>query len=237
MIKDIFFDLDHTLWDFHKNSEETLKDLFGVSLLHEKQIAFEHFFKTYNTINDALWKDYRDGKIGKTQLRKERFERTLRSFGVNDPNLVEYFNEGYIKESPLKKNLIPGTHQLLDHLKDCGYAMHIITNGFTEVQFTKLEKTGLRPYFQEVITSDAVGANKPDIKIFTHALQAAGAKRKSSIMVGDHLIADILGAKRAGLKQGYFNPNRTPHSEKITLEFAALPEFSKLIKKIDRQKT
>ena len=229
MIDNIFFDLDHTLWDFQKNSEETLSELFGVSTLAEKNIEFRHFFQTYNHINDSLWQEYRDGKIGKTQLRKVRFSRTLQSFGIKDEYLVEYFNEGYIRESPLKKNLIPGTTQLLEELQERGYRMHIITNGFTEVQYTKLERTGLRKFFQEIITSDAVGANKPDPKIFSHALQAAGAKRNKSIMVGDHLIADIIGARRAGLRQGYFNPERLSHNEKITLEFAELPEFGKLI--------
>ncbi|MCC5916690.1 MAG: YjjG family noncanonical pyrimidine nucleotidase [Cryomorphaceae bacterium] len=224
-IKDIFFDLDHTLWDFQKNSRETLEELFLQSSLPERSIAFEDFFQTYNRINDALWQTYREGKIKKEVLREIRFSQTLERFGVKDREEVSFFTEMYIQNSPLKKNLIPGTMELLEHLRDNDFKMHIITNGFREVQHTKLTRTGLYPFFSKVITSDDVGVNKPDSKIFHHALRAAEAKRNRSIMVGDHLLADIIGARRAGMQQAYYNPHRLSHSEKITIEIAELLEL------------
>lgn len=228
MIKTLFFDLDHTLWDFEKNSRETLYELFCEVKLAEKLILFDDFLNVYNEINDILWNEYRYGRITKDNLRAVRFEKTLKQLGAYEKDTETFFTEEYINRSPLKKNLIPGTLETLQQLKSRGYNMHIITNGFSEVQHTKLSRTGLAPFFDAVVTSDEIGVNKPDVKIFQAALKRANARQRDSMMIGDHLMTDIIGARRAGLQQGYFNPTKKPHSEKITLEFSqmkALPEL------------
>ncbi len=229
MIKHVFFDLDHTLWDFDKNSRETLNELFEEAKLEEQHIRFNDFMSVYKGINDSLWDDYRKGNVTKDELRVVRFGKTLKQLGVYEKSLEAFFTEEYIRRSPLKENLIPGTLKTLRTLQEKEYNMHIITNGFREVQYTKLTKTGLSPFFKNVITSDEVGVNKPDRKIFHTALRIANAKQTSSIMIGDHLLADIIGARQAGLKQGYFNPMNKPHSEKVTFEFALMDELPRLI--------
>jgi putative hydrolase of the HAD superfamily len=229
MIKHIFFDLDHTLWDFEKNSKETLNELFKEARLNEQHIAFNDFLSVYKGVNDSLWDDYRKGNVSKDVLRVVRFGKTLKQLGVYEKSLETFFTEEYINRSPLKKNLIPGTLDALRVLQEMDFDMHIITNGFREVQHTKLAKTGLSTYFKHVVTSDEIGVNKPDRRIFHSALRMANAKQSSSIMIGDHLMADIVGARRAGLKQGYFNPNHTPHLEKVTFEFSKMVELPQLI--------
>lgn len=229
MITHLFFDLDHTLWDFEKNSKETLDELFTEARLTEKHIQFEDFLEMYTTVNDALWDDYRKGNVTKDVLRIVRFGKTLQQLGVYSKPLEQFFTEEYISRSPLKKNLIPGTIETLSILQSEGFDMHIITNGFQEVQHIKLARTGLTSFFKHVITSDDVGVNKPDARIFHQALRRANARQSKSIMIGDHLMADIIGARRAGIKQGYFNPKRAPHLEKITLEFSSMPELPPLL--------
>jgi putative hydrolase of the HAD superfamily len=227
--KHIFFDLDHTLWDFERNSRETLEELFEIYSLKQYGInAFEDFLTIYKQVNDEKWDLYRKGLLTKATLRATRFYDTLLRFEVDHPELAAEIDHEYISRSPHKTNLFPHAIEVLGYLSE-KYQLHIITNGFSEVQDIKITKSGLQPFFTHRITSETVGVNKPDPVIFRHALKLAGAKRTESIMIGDNLDVDIIGARRVGLDQVYFNPDKKAHGEKVTFEILNLSELKSFL--------
>ena len=229
MYQHIFFDLDRTLWDFETNSHETLIELIDKYKLVEKGISSPiTFINEYYTINDLLWEEYRQGKIDKEHLRFERFKRALDKYEIVDRKLIEDFGNDYVYLSPLKTNLLPHTEEILDYLKS-KYVLHIITNGFEEVQHIKLKNSGIDHYFSEIITSERAGYKKPDKRIFDFSVSLADTQVEKSIMIGDSLDADILGAKNAGMHQIFFNPNEEDHSEEITHEISSLKELRDLL--------
>jgi putative hydrolase of the HAD superfamily len=203
-VEHIFFDLDRTLWDFEKNSEETLQELFIEFELDNHIESFNHFYKKYIDINKNLWKLYRKSKITKEELRYKRFEETLKKLKVNQPNLGLEIGEEYIVRSPRKTNLISGTKEVLEYLNE-KYSLHIITNGFKEVQYIKLNNSGISTYFQNIIISEEVGYNKPHIKIFRHAESLAKTSSAQCLMIGDDFEPDVKGALNAGWKAIYFD--------------------------------
>ena len=208
--KHIFFDLDMTLWDFEANAYEAYHDIFEKFKLKNLGIeSIEDFLKSYFVHNDKLWDQYRKGKIEKEFLRSRRFELTLQDFGVDDPKLAEDIGMEYITISPQKTNLFPNAIEILRYLRS-KYPLYIITNGFEEVQFTKLKNSRLEEYFLHVITSEEAGCKKPDAGIFRHALQKAGAKPEESLMIGDDPEVDVLGALDAGMDAVFFNPKKIP---------------------------
>lgn len=203
-INHIFFDLDRTLWDFEKNSEETLQELFTEFELHNHIQSFSIFYKKYIDINKNLWQLYRKSKITKEELRYKRFEETLKKLKVSNFSLGKDFGEEYIKRSPQKTNLITGAIEILEHLK-LKYSLHIITNGFKEVQYIKLNNSGIAHYFKHIIISEEVGYNKPHIKIFRHAESLAKTSSTECLMIGDDYEPDVKGALNAGWKAIYFD--------------------------------
>lgn len=206
--KHVFFDLDMTLWDFEKNAQEAYQDIYQKFRLRDRGIAdLDHFLRNYFLHNELLWDLYRKGEIGKEYLRSRRFELTLLDFGIDDPTLAEEIGMEYITISPMKTNLFPNTYEILNYLKPL-YPLHIITNGFEEVQFTKLKNSKLDGYFQNVITSEDAGFKKPDPRIFEFALQSAGAHPGESLMIGDDPEVDVAGAHNAGMDAIYFNPKK-----------------------------
>ncbi len=222
--KNIYFDLDRTLWDFDSNAKETFQDIYKKYELQKIFNTFDNFYNTYIKHNERLWKIYRNGKIRKSVLAFKRFALTLEEFGVKDEELAKKIGQDYIEISPTKKRLFPGTYETLDYLKD-KYNLYIITNGFNEVQFTKLKNSKLDAYFKKIFTSENAGAQKPNAKIFEHALKTVNAKKKESVMIGDDIDTDIIGAKKFGLDQIYFNPERKEHTEDITHEITKLKEL------------
>ena len=206
MIKHIFFDLDHTIWDFDRNAEETLMELFEQYKLPELGLnSPQNFIQTYTENNHFLWAEYHLGKITKEELRSQRFSKTFMQLGVA-PDLVPHqFEADYVRISPTKTNLFEGSEKVLAYLKK-KYALHIISNGFKETTLTKMSLSGLNPYFQNVIISEDVGVNKPDKAVFEYALNKAGAIKEESIMVGDSIEADVRGAQAFGMKAIFFNP-------------------------------
>ena len=222
--KHIFFDLDHTLWDFAKNSKETLSEAFELFSLASLGINWNEFIHEYWIVNDAFWDDYRKGRVTKEELRYNRFHFTLKHFDVDNFELATSIGDYYVKYSPHKQNVFPNTHETLNYLKS-KYKLHIITNGFEEVQYIKLEKSNLAQYFEEVITSENAGVKKPDPKIFNYALELSNAEVQESLMIGDNLEADILGAKEVGIDQVFFNPDGLPNNEEVTFEIQNLKEL------------
>lgn len=225
----IFFDLDRTLWDFDTNSRHALSEIFEECKLEERGIVGSgDFILEYQKINMHLWDLYRQQKISKELLRWRRFDLTLKSFGISDEPLAQMLGDRYIAVSPLKTGLLPGTIDVLNHLAS-RYRLHIITNGFEEVQHLKLSNSGLSSYFDVVVTSDGVGCKKPGREIFEHACEGCGALASESIMIGDDLDTDILGAQNAGMDHVYFNPLGVAHSVAVTHEIKQLVELKGIL--------
>lgn len=206
--KHLFFDLDRTLWDFDTNSKQTLHELFFELNIHEKIDLFEQFHDTYVETNAALWKLYGAGKMTKDKLRDERFRSTLHAFQIPDENLVQQISNAYVERSPKKTILFPHAHDTLQQLATDGFHMHIITNGFKEVQFTKLENCGLIHFFKEIICSEEIGINKPNVEIFQYSMKKAGVSAENAVMIGDDLHVDVLGANQAGMHAIHFDPDK-----------------------------
>lgn len=206
-IEFVFFDLDRTLWDFESNSRATLEELFDeFSLADKLGVGADEFITEYKRINEIFWADYRNGIIDKAKLRHARFQTALQYFNYSNDELAAEIGEQYISRSPRKTNLVDGTIELLEYLKP-KYRLNIITNGFEEVQHIKMDSSGLSPYFENVITSEAAGAKKPDPIVFQHAQKLAGSNLDNSIMIGDHFEADVEGALKFGWKSVYFDCN------------------------------
>lgn len=206
----IFFDLDHTIWDFDKNAEETLQELFLVYDLPGLGLhSADLFIETYTRNNHQLWADYHTGKISKQALRETRFKKTFLDLGLSPDVIPDQFEDDYVAICPTKTNLFEGAHETLQYLHG-KYTMHLITNGFKESQDLKIRGAGLGKYFDQIIVSEDVGVNKPDPAIFQHALNVAGADKETSIMIGDSLEADVMGALNFGMDAIYFNPAGLP---------------------------
>ena len=228
-INHLFFDLDRTLWDFETNSHEELVNLYHVHKLHHRGISLQNeFTKVYKKINHQCWEDYRKNLITKEKLRSERFMKTLLHFGIDDKKLADELGNDYVHNSPNRTILIDGTIDLLEALKD-HFHMHIITNGFEEVQWVKLRNSKLLPYFKEVITSEAVGAKKPDPRIFQFALEKAGATVVESVMIGDDLKTDIIGAIQIGMKCIYYNPHGNVNKYPVWGEVKSLLKIKEIL--------
>jgi putative hydrolase of the HAD superfamily len=188
----------------------------------------EDFIKKYKIHNARLWDLYRENKINKEKLRSKRFLMVLEEYGIDDKDLAEQFGLAYIKQSPLKTKLSPFTHEVLSYLKN-KYTLHIITNGFEEVQHIKLASADLKQYFDVVVTSEKAGVKKPNAKIFEFSLEQANAKAEQSIMIGDDLVVDVLGAEKAGMQGIYFNPNKEEYKEEVVHEIFCLSELMTLL--------
>lgn len=207
MYKHLFFDLDHTLWDFEQNSRAALEEIFIEFKLQQiLNCSFTDFMEAYHTINHNYWDAYKKNQVSREVLRNGRFIDTFLHFQCMNKDLAIAISEDYIKRSPYKKQLFDGAIRVLDYLIHKGYHLHIITNGFNEVQFIKLTESGLLPYFKTVTTSEQAGQNKPHQSIFVHALNRAGAQKTESIMIGDNYEADIEGAVLSGIDAIWFNP-------------------------------
>jgi putative hydrolase of the HAD superfamily len=202
----LFFDLDHTLWDFEANSRLTLEELYHSLNLAERGVYdFGLFHKCYIVHNDKLWERYRNGYIKVDELRWKRMWLTLLDFKIGDEKLAREMDVRFLDALPTRKLLFPDTVEVLNYLRDKGYRMHLITNGFEKTQHSKLKHSGLAGYFNEVITSEGCNSLKPHKEIFDYALLKAGADRAESIMLGDNVEADIQGAMNAGIDQVYVN--------------------------------
>ncbi len=222
----LFFDLDHTLWDFETASRITWERLYAEWGLAERGItAFEPFFAAYNRHNDAMWERFRAGTLSREDLRWKRIRNALVDLKVYDEKLARALSEAYLELLPAQAVLMPSAKELLDHCTARGYVLHLITNGFETTQRRKLEHAGIGHYFREIITSESSGYPKPHPQIFAYALQCAGAGCTECLMVGDALDIDVLGAMAAGIDTVYYNPACKPHSEKPTYEIAHLREL------------
>ncbi len=229
IIDHVFFDLDRTLWDFDQNSHEALSQIFDKLDLGTFINNKRAFISDYKRINEQMWSEYRQGLLPKEELRVGRFLRALDKYGIDDYKIAETYSESYIALCPHLTQLFPNTIETLEELKSRGKKLHVITNGFSEVQHLKLEKSNLESYFDVVICSDTIGINKPDPKIFHEAMKQAGAKASSSAMIGDHLETDVLGANQVGMQGILFDPKREYKNVRSVTRIENLMEIPEII--------
>ena len=204
--KHLFFDLDHTIWDFEANSRQTLEELYQSMNLEAKGVNnFDLFHKNYLVHNDKLWDRYRNGFIKVDELRWKRMWLSLLDFKVADEPLAREMGVVFLDLLPTRKILFPHTIEILDYLTQKNYRLHLITNGFEKTQHSKLKNSGLDKYFTEVITSEGSNSLKPHKEIFDYAFLKAKAMPEESIMIGDSIDVDILGGLNAGIDQVHVN--------------------------------
>ena len=214
-ITDVFFDLDHTLWDFERNSALTFQYILQK---HQIGVDISDFLKIYVPINFEYWKLYREERISKEELRYGRLKKTFDTLRISvGDEMIHVLSTEYIEYLPANNYLFDHTHDILDYLKP-KYRLHIITNGFKEVQNGKLANSKIDHFFEHVINSEMVGVKKPNRKIFDFALDRAGVAAENSLMVGDNLEADIIGAKSVGMETIHFNVHDDdPHDHGVII--------------------
>ena len=227
--KHLFFDLDRTLWDFEKSAIETFEEIFEKYGLAQKGIDdFKTFHKKYADHNHRLWDLYREGMLEKDILRWKRFHLTLLDYGIDDKTLAEAMGMDYVEISPRKVNLFPHVMETLEYLAP-KYHLHLITNGFQEVQEVKIKVSGMDRYFEKLITSEEAGVKKPDPRIFYYALEKTGAVADESLMIGDDYPVDIEGALKVGMDQVFFDPDGVSNENNCTFKIGDLLELCEIL--------
>jgi putative hydrolase of the HAD superfamily len=225
----LFFDLDCTLWDYENNAAKALEIIFEKFELGNSFNNQEHLISLFSKYNDLLWNEFREGRIHKEVLRIRRFEMCLSDVGIENRELAVSLNENFLDLSPKSTGLMPGTIEILDYLKEKKYNLFIITNGFTQIQELKMKYSGLEAYFEKMFTSENVGSNKPNREMFEYAVKSVNAIKKQSLMIGDDLKVDIIGARKFGIDQVFYNPKKISHSETVTYEIEDLLELRKIL--------
>jgi putative hydrolase of the HAD superfamily len=216
-LRHIFFDLDHTLWDFEANSLETLAEIYKDHALGAMgaERSENFFLDRYVHHNERMWAMYRENRMSKSRLRSARFEAALRDLGVENKRLAKKIGNDYLDRCPRKTRLKEGAIEIVQALSE-HYTLSILSNGFHETQLTKLDVSGLAPYFDEVITSERASAKKPNPRIFTFALQLTGAHKDEVCMIGDNLDIDVKGAVDSGWKAVHFNDRTDERADGVT---------------------
>jgi putative hydrolase of the HAD superfamily len=226
--KHIFFDLDRTIWDFDRNSAETLRGVVSKTGLDRSIDEPEDFIRAYHEVNLELWALYRRGEMTKDNLRTERFRLSLARFGIVNDELARRIGDEYLDVSPTQTLLVPHAREILTYLQS-RYQLHIITNGFQSTQEVKMKNCRLNRYFQSLTTSEVVGHNKPRPEIFHRALTSVNARKKESLMIGDDLEVDVLGARKFGIDQVFLNRDGIVHQDPVTYEINSLLELKDIL--------
>ena len=223
----LFFDLDHTLWDFETNAKETLQELYDSNNLKDRGVVdFNSFYQHYSFHNHRLWDRYTKGFIKQEELRWKRMWLALLEFKIADDILSRKLSLEFLQILPTKRNIFPYTIEILEYLKSKNYTLHLITNVFEQVQYGKLKNSNMDHYFDKVITSELANSLKPNKEIFDFALEKTGAKIAESIMIGDNIEADIKGAMNVGWDAIFVNHiNEIPKLVKPTFTVYKLEEL------------
>ncbi|TRZ44248.1 YjjG family noncanonical pyrimidine nucleotidase [Robertkochia solimangrovi] len=205
-IRHIFFDLDHTLWDFNRNSALAFHEIFK---LNELELSLEEFLEVYEPINERYWKLYREDRVSKEELRYSRLRLSFEHLKVKiSDRVIKKLAEDYLTYLPTFNHLFEDAFEILNYLK-YKYDLHIITNGFQEVQSAKLRNSGIESYFKIIMSSEFAGVKKPNPYIFKLAMKQAGAVPENSVMIGDNLDADVHGAISCGMAAIHYNPGKS----------------------------
>jgi len=226
----IFFDLDHTLWDFERNSEEAMGEAYGeLNIEQFLGVSYKKFSPVYNTINQKYWERFRNGFVSRSDLRWKRMQSTFLEFKKFDDDLSVKLGESYLEKLPLKTHLFPHAKEVLDHCRTKKYELHLITNGFEGTQIKKITNSGIADYFDEMISSERALCSKPTAEIFEYAMRITNTTADKSIMIGDHFDVDIIGAKNVGMDQVYFNPKQRNNNDGATHEISCLSELLSIL--------
>ncbi len=224
----LFFDLDHTLWDYDTNSDLTLDELYDHHRLADRGVTTPVTFREkFKEVNRRLWEQYDVGLIHRDVIRRDRFRKILEHFQVEDKGLSLTLSDHYINECPKKRNLMPGAIEVLESLND-RYPLTVVTNGFDEVQRVKMDSSGLTQYFTHVVTSEKAKAKKPAAEIFLFALGKNEIRPDETVMIGDNLLTDIAGARNAGIESVFYNPEKVNHDASVHQEIHHLEELTRL---------
>lgn len=225
----LFFDLDHTLWDYDRNVQESLSELYEVYSLENLGVPSNHdFYKAFIKVNYGLWDHYDKGKIDKTTLRKERFRRIFDQLGAHKVEVPIEMEEDFMHRTSSKPHLFPYSKEILEYLNE-KYDLHIITNGFDESQAKKISSSGINNYFKLIVTSETTGHKKPDKRIFEYAMRQLEANSEECLMIGDNPISDVEGAKSASIDQVYFNPKGLDIGVEATYTIQGFKELEKFL--------
>lgn len=228
--KHLFFDLDHTLWDFEKNSAECLADIYEVFKFKDLNIStLNAFQQEFSVVNKHYWSLLESNQITHHELRQRRFRDTLINLGADiDDNFGLEVNEYFLELLPKKAHLIEGAVELLEYLLP-NYELHIISNGWQDIQVNKMKSSEIHHYFGEIITNELAGTRKPDRRIFDYAIEITKANLAESLMIGDNYEADILGAISANIDTVFYNPDNIPTGQKPTFEVKKLIELKEIL--------
>ena len=225
----LFFDLDHTLWDFEANAKITMQELYDSLSLKEKGVDdFYKFYKLYLAYNEKLWERYRNGLIKQDELRFKRMWLSLLEFKIADEQLANEMNIRFLDLLPTRTILFPYAIEILTYLSDKKYELHLLTNGFEKTQHSKLKYSGLGEFFKEIITSEGSNSLKPNKEIFDFALKKTGAIPDESIMLGDSIEVDVVGAMNAGIDQVFINHQGIVTDIKPTYTVSSLKELEEI---------
>ena len=231
-ISDLFLDFDDTLYDTHGNAVIALHELFDLLRLERYFPDPQVFYDEYWKANIDLWTRYSKGEITRDYLIVERFRRPF-SFGEGlntDEAYCLEASDRFLDFCSCKPGLVEGAKELMDYFRNRGYRLHMCSNGFHEVQYKKLRACGLYEYFDTIILSEDAGYNKPAPEYFDYAFKKSGAKKESTLMIGDNFQTDILGAKRVGLRVAYFNRYpEYPATEPIDYEVTSLRQLMDIL--------
>ena len=228
--KDLFFDLDHTLWDFELNSKETMQELYINHQIAALGITdFDAFFNIYTAHNHRLWDRYAKGFIKQEELRWKRIYLSLLDFKIANEQLSKDMSLEFLQILPTKKKLFPHTIEILNYLKEKDYKMHLITNGFESVQIKKIKNAEIAHYFNEVITSETSNSLKPNKEIFEFALKSSNAVLSESIMIGDNETADIQGGINIGMDTVFVNHLKVAPTLPATYTITHLKELEEIL--------
>jgi putative hydrolase of the HAD superfamily len=225
----LFFDLDHTIWDFDTNAKASLQDLYNQVLASKINAPFEDFHARYAYHNAHLWDRYEKGFIGVEDLKWKRMSRALLDFKIGDEKLSTQMSNDFLEILPTKTAVFPHTFEILDYLQAKGYAMHLITNGFFDTQTLKINHSGLAKYFGELITSERSNSLKPKPEIFKYAMEITNAKASQSLMLGDNQHADIGGAINFGMDAVFVNHIKEDVKSTPTYTITHLKELENIL--------
>lgn len=228
--KHLFFDLDHTLWDFERNSAECLADIYEYFKLESLNINnLEDFHKEFSIVNKHYWSLLESNQITHHELRQRRFRDTFINLGADiDEDFGLEVNEYFLGLLPQKAHLIEGAVEILEYLLP-KYELHIISNGWQDIQVNKMKSSEIHHYFGEIITNELAGTRKPDRRIFDYAVATTKANLAESLMIGDNYEADILGAISANMDTVFYNPDKLPTGQKPTFEILKLVELKEIL--------
>ena len=231
MYKTIFFDLDHTLWDFDRNSAESIGEMYRTHRLIDAGVpSAEVFSQTFIEVNRQLWADFERNRITHNHIRDRRFPMVFEAMGLMDTAACAGLNDVYLSLLPRKPHLMESAREMLDYLHG-RYEMHIITNGFDEIQAIKMASADISHYFTHVVTIETAGAKKPDPRMFRYAMTLSGARPETSLMIGDNYEADVRGAMSVGMDTVFYNPvGALAGDEKPTYEIRHWNELKAILR-------